>query len=261
LTVWAKNPIELPTAGILVDDDGPDGSSSAPADLLLRVRQAMAALWGERAAAIETELCGLLGVRRLRDWLRRPSGYFADHLGRWSKSRRKAPLCWPLTTASGDWALWLYYPRLTDQTLYACVNEHIDPRLDEIARDLAGLRSGDPDRNAQRRADALVELERGLRDLRERLLAVAALPYQPDQNDGVLISAAPLWPLFRHRPWQRALKQCWQALEAGDYDWAHLALAIWPQRVRDTCRRDRSIAIAHGLEALYEEQAGRSGQG
>ena len=31
-----------------------------------------------------------------------------------------------------------------------------------------------------------------------------------------------------------------------------MALNIWPERVREVCRRDRSIAIAHGLESLCE---------
>ena len=75
---------------------------------------------------------------------------------------------------------------------------------------------------------------------------------RPDQNDGVLITAATLWKLFRHRPWQRELEKCWKALESGEYDWAHLALAVWPERVRETCRNDKSIAIAHELEDLYE---------
>ncbi|HYA42751.1 MAG TPA: hypothetical protein VEF34_15715 [Syntrophobacteraceae bacterium] len=41
---------------------------------------------------------------------------------------------------------------------------------------------------------------------------------------------------------------------AGEYDWAHLAYSIWPDRVRKKCRRDKSIAIAHDLEDLYEEK-------
>ncbi len=42
-------------------------------------------------------------------------------------------------------------------------------------------------------------------------------------------------------------------LEKGDYDWAHLAMAYWPNRVREKCKTDKSLAIAHGLEALYVE--------
>ncbi|HAG71516.1 MAG TPA: type II restriction endonuclease subunit M, partial [Gammaproteobacteria bacterium] len=63
----------------------------------------------------------------------------------------------------------------------------------------------------------------------------------------------PLWRLFRHKPWQKVLKDTWTKLENGDYDWARLALAYWPDRVREKCKTDKSLAIAHDLEGLYEE--------
>jgi hypothetical protein len=62
----------------------------------------------------------------------------------------------------------------------------------------------------------------------------------------VQITAAPLWPLFRHGPWQRVLKDTWQTLQRGDDDWARLAMHYWPERVRGKCRTDHSRAIAHG---------------
>ncbi|TVS21057.1 MAG: hypothetical protein EA424_00810, partial [Planctomycetaceae bacterium] len=31
------------------------------------------------------------------------------------------------------------------------------------------------------------------------------------------------------------------------FEWAHLALSIWPQRVRERSEQDLSIAIAHGF--------------
>ena len=44
----------------------------------------------------------------------------------------------------------------------------------------------------------------------------------------------------------------------GDYDWAHLAYEIWPDRVKDKCKKDLSIAIAHGLEDIYEGDINKS---
>jgi hypothetical protein len=86
--------------------------------------------------------------------------------------------------------------------------------------------------------------------MRDELLRVINLPYKPDLDDGVVICAAPLRNLFRLPKWQKELEKHWKALEAGEYDWAHLAYAIWPERVREKCRSDRSLAIAHGLEEL-----------
>ncbi len=91
-----------------------------------------------------------------------------------------------------------------------------------------------------------------LRDFREELLRIAALPYKPDLNDGVIINAAPFHGLFRLRSWAKDTETVWKKLEKGDYDWAHLAYTLWPERVRETCKADRSIAIAHGLEDLCE---------
>jgi hypothetical protein len=71
--------------------------------------------------------------------------------------------------------------------------------------------------------------------------------------DGVQITAAPFWQLFRHRPWQNVLKDTWAKLEKGEYDWAHIAIAYWPDRVREKCKIDKSLAIAHDLEHLYVE--------
>ena len=34
-----------------------------------------------------------------------------------------------------------------------------------------------------------------------------------------------------------------------------MAYTIWPNRVKEVCKKDRSIAIAHGLEHLCKVQA------
>lgn len=49
--------------------------------------------------------------------------------------------------------------------------------------------------------------------------------------------------------WLKTLEELPLEME-GDYDWAHLAYTIWPQRVEKVCEKDRSIAIAHDLEHL-----------
>jgi hypothetical protein len=96
--------------------------------------------------------------------------------------------------------------------------------------------------------DKLLDPARELKDLCEELLRLAKLPFKPNLNDGVMITAAPLWKLFRHRAWSNALKRCWKKMENGDYNWAHLAYSIWPEQVIPKCHKDRSLAIAHDLE-------------
>jgi len=188
----------------------------------------------------------------LRRWLQRD--FFPFHLQRYSKSRRKAPIYWPLATASGNYTLWVYYPSLTSQTLYTAINDFVEPKLKQVGEDIAGLRNKGSGRTREdeKQFEALQLLETELLELRDKLQEIAP-GYKPNHDDGVQITAAPLWPLFRHKPWQKVLKDTWAKLEKGDYDWAHLAMTYWPERVREKCKSDKSLAIAHGLEDLYVE--------
>jgi hypothetical protein len=242
--IW-NYPIEIPWDGILVDDP------NHPLDIERRVRKVIEIIWngkegGPTAEAIEHEACEILGVKSLRDYFRKPSGFFADHLKRYSKSRRQAPIYWPLSTASGSYTLWIYYHRLTDQTLHTVLADFLEPKIRNVQAELDTHQAGGNGQKAGESRDFLDELK----DLRDEIERIIKLPWKPNLNDGVLITASPLWKLFRLTKWQKDLKACWDDLEAGEYDWAHLAHSIWPQRVEKACETDRSIAIAHGLEHL-----------
>ncbi|MFU5934332.1 hypothetical protein ACM7QS_30915 [Pseudomonas aeruginosa] len=237
----AKSPGMLPDdvepfhahAGILVDDTG------HPHDLARLVEEVLA-----RVGAPVPE-----DVRR---WLQRD--FFAFHLQRYSKSRRKAPIYWPIATTSSSYTLWIYYPSLTSQTLYTAINDFVEPKLHQVGADVTTLRNKGTarTRDDERQFESLQAFELELIELRDTLLKLAPT-YKPYHDDGVQISAAPLWPLFRHKPWQKVLKDTWAKLEKGDYDWAHLTMNYWPERVREKCKTDKSLAIAHGLEDLYVE--------
>jgi hypothetical protein len=181
----------------------------------------------------------------MRSWLRKD--FFKEHLKQYSKSRRKAPIYWPLATATGSYTLWVYYPDLDDQTLYTAINDFLEPKLKLIGDSLNSLRAK-PCRSPaeERELENQEDLEQELIDMRDTILEIAPA-YKPNHDDGVQITAAPLWPLFRHRPWQKVLKDTWEKLEAGEYDWAHLAYSYWPERVHEKCKTDKSLAIAHGL--------------
>jgi hypothetical protein len=251
-------PLQVSWDGILVDGLGFNSGQPHRDDILRRVRDVLEMLWGDKAHEIEQEACAILGFSDLRNYLRKPAGFFQDHLKRYSKSRRKAPIYWPLSTASGSYTIWLYCHRLTDQTLYAVVNKHVEPKIDEIERELARVEKDVKSASgseAIRLTDKLGEgrkLLGELREMREELLRIAALPYRPNLDDGIIVNAAPLHSLFRLRPWAKDTEDCWKQLVDGAHDWSHLAYGIWPDRIREACRKDRSIAIAHGLEGLCE---------
>jgi hypothetical protein len=261
-------PLRISWNGILVDDPGgingwfPKGTPQPHRDdIVRRSYEVLDLLWKDKAKDVAEKACDILGVSDLRDYFRKPAKFFQDHLNRYTKSRRKSPIYWPLSTASGSYTIWIYYHRLNGQTLYAAVNKYIEPKIDEIERgvihvenELKDASGGEAIRLRDRLKEAQIFLGE-LRSLRGELLGITELPYKPDLNDGVIINAAPLTGLFNLRSWANDTKKIWDKLKKGDYDWAHLAFTIWPDRVRSVCKKDRSIAIAHGLEELCEVEA------
>ena len=244
----SEYPIDLPWDGILVDDPGNSR------DIIERMRKVMEIIWKDKAYSMEQEVCEEIGVKDVREYFRKPSGFFEDHLNRYSKSRRKAPIYWPLSTKSGNYTIWIYYPKLSEATLYGCVNI-LDEKIKTTENDLQSVKkklSEEKSEELKKEYESLSELLSEIIEMKEELLSVAALPYKPDLDDGVVICAAPLKNLFRLSKWKKELEKHWKALEKGEYDWAHLAMAIWPDRVNEKCKKDKSLAIAHGLEELYE---------
>ncbi|NMC18703.1 MAG: SAM-dependent DNA methyltransferase, partial [Chloroflexi bacterium] len=241
-------PVNVKWSGI-AESQTPIEKESLPNKLeeILRI------IWKEKLEGIELEISESLKISSMDEYFGNPDLFFKDHLKRYSKSRRAAPIYWPLSTPSCSYTLWLYYHRLNDQTLYTCVNDFVDPKLKQVSEEAARLRLKKGRSAAdEKELERLTDFERELKDFREELLRVAKF-WKPNLNDGVEITAAPLWKLFQHKPWQKRLKETWQKLEAGEYDWAHLAYSIWPERVREKCKNDKSLAIAHDLEELYVE--------
>jgi hypothetical protein len=233
---------------ILVDDPG------HPADLITCLQEVLAIIFGAQADAIYQELVDALvgNGHDLRPWLR--TTFFDEHIKRYSKSRRKAPIYWCLTIPSRRYALWLYYHRLSRDTLYTVLNDYLGPKLDHEQRQLTKLRAeagANPNAEQRKAIESQASLIAELQTLRDEVRRVAPL-WQPDLNDGVIINFAPLWHLAPWpRRWQSDCQNTWEALRQGDYDWSHLALHLWPARVIAKCRTDRSLAIAHGLDEHF----------
>lgn len=248
--------LDLPPAGILVDDPGHTD------DLAVRIRRVFEVAFSSDADAILHEAAEILDApgHDLRPWLAR--SFFAEHVKRYSKSRRKAPIYWQLATPSASYSVWLYIHRFTRDTLHRVLHDYVTPKLQHEQRKLDALRTeaGDNPTAAQRSEIAAQEaFVEELQTFREEVARVAPL-WNPDLDDGVIVNFALLWRLVpRHRAWQRECKSCWDKLAAGDYEWAHLAMHLWPERVVPKCAEDRSLAIAHGLEDFFwhEDEKGK----
>ena len=253
-------PVRVAWDGVLVDDPG------HRRDIVGRVREVLRFVYGaDRAGAIEDEALDILrsgGTRpaSLRDWFRsqRAGGlglsFFDFHIRRYSKSRRKAPIYWRLCTSSGRrqsrYGVWLYCHRLTDDTLWTVLNDYVGPRrereerkAEELKRRIEGAPRSEVRRLEGEREEAISVLDE-LESFEGQLRKVAEGGWTPEPDDGVVINLAPLHAVV---PWQEP-ENVWTKLERGDYDWAHLALRCWPERVREKCQTDKSFAIAHGQE-------------
>ncbi len=218
---------------ILVDDEGhPDDLASRAQAVAERVKVDM--------------------PENLRGWLAKE--FFPLHIKMYSKSRRKAPIYWQLATPSAAYSVWIYIHAFSMDTLFRVQNDYVAPKLAQEERRLESLTSElrDGPTAAQRKALAAQEaVVDELRAFLDEIKRVATL-WTPNLDDGVIINFAPLWRLVpQNKSWQKELKATWDALCDGKYDWAHLAMHIWPERVVPKCAKDRSLAIAHGVEGVF----------
>jgi hypothetical protein len=213
-------PLELPASGLLIDEPGHAW------DVEARLRRAAEAVFEDPETAL-TEMLALLEGKTLRDHLRRY--FFKSHLSRYSKSRRKAPIYWPLTTASAGWGAWVYASQLTRETLYAVASEAgrrerlTDEAIMRLRREQnEGGAAGRVPRKVAEELDAEQKLAEELRRFRVDVERIAGLGWKPDLNDGIVLCAAPLADLFP--AWPDA-KKARDELRKGQYEWA--AVAQW----------------------------------
>jgi hypothetical protein len=234
--------------GILVNDPG------YRRDLTAEVRAVFDGVFGASADDWWHAAAALLEPKDhdLRAWL--ASSFFEYHLKRHSKSRRKAPILWQLGTPSGRFSVWLYAHRLTRDSFFQIQNDVVTPKLTHEERQLTTLiQSAGGNASAKERMEIVAQevFVQELRTLLDEVKRVAPL-WNPSLDDGVVLTMASLWRLMApHKSWQKELKGKWDELCIGNYDWAHVAMHLWPERVVPGCATDRSLAIAHGLEDVF----------
>lgn len=237
-------PVQVAWRGILVDDIGNNS------DIAWRTTEVLRLFPGV-LAQLEEEL----GDAGLRSTL--ASDQFSFHIKQYTYGGRKAPIYWQLATPSASYSVWLYYHRLTRDTFYQVLNDFVVPKVRHEEAKLTELRQDagpSPTTKQRKEIDDQETFVEELRAYREEVERVAPL-WNPNLNDGVIINFAPLWRLVpQHREWQKECRECWNKLAAGDYDWAHLAMHLWPERVAPKCATDRSLAIAHDLEEVFWQE-------
>jgi len=252
----AGYPVAFPENGVLVDDLGHSRDlPTAVREVLDEVFKAAAdAWWNEVGAVLDPK------DHDLRTWL--SSSFFEHHVKQYSKSRRKAPILWQLAVPSGRYSIWLYAHHLTRDSFFQIQNDVVTPKLAHEERQLTSLIQGagtNPSVKERKEIAAQEAIVGELRSFLDEVKRVAPL-WNPMLDDGVVLTMAPLWRLVpQHKAWQKELKSKWDELAARKYDWAHIALHLWPECVVPKCATDRSLAIAHGLEDAFwvEDLSGR----
>jgi hypothetical protein len=212
-------PLEVPSAGLLVDEAG------HAADIEAAILRAAAFLFDD----VETTMAEMLQILRrnsVRAYLRKQ--FFRDHLARYSKSRRRAPIYWELGVKSRNWGVWVYAPRLSRETLFAIAGEAA--RREALAKE--AIRRLETERDAGgtgRSAREITEVLTAEEVLAEELGAfkaeaerIAGIGWEPDLDDGMILCAAALASLFP--AWADAANEREQ-IRNGEYPWA--AVSRW----------------------------------
>lgn len=230
----------IPEDGILSMD------ADSPLSLTTHVRDVMRYIWDERADDIEYELCQLIGCKNLQNYLESPTGFFDYHFKRYTKSRRKAPIYWPLSSEDGSLTYWVYYPKLNQNTLHSLILKLRDEN-ERLHSQIAAT----TDKTQQ---TLLRGRQQQVESMMDELNNIINAGYKPNHDDGVPVTSCPLVKLIAHRGWKQECTENWEDLQKGEYDWSHLAMSMFPARVTQKAKKDWCLALTHGLEHLCENK-------
>jgi hypothetical protein len=205
----------------------------------------------------------------LAEWMR------LDAFARHKELYENRPIYFPLASAKKNFLVWVNIHRWNEGTLNDVLANYLNPDRDMLEARVRRLRedsvhadtAGDKKlRNEiEDTVTALDKLREELSDfasLVNRLATVgpdpklqeASAPFVMDLDDGVMVNSAALWELVA--PLWKDPKKWWEILSkpAGkkDFDWSHLAMRYWPDRVFAKVKKDPSLAVAHSDYGVYK---------
>lgn len=151
---------------------------------------------------------------------------------------------------SKAYSIWLYYHKVTHDTLFVIMKDYIAPKINlknskllEMKGNLSGMTEGHQKRSLEKDIAAEEEFINELKEFHKTIKQIADGGYDPDIDDGAILNIAPLHKVV---PWKEPEKY-WKDLQKGKYDWAHIAMKYWPERVKEKCKKDKSLSVAHDI--------------
>ncbi len=250
----ALQDLALPN-GIAVLDEG------HPRDLAALVENALVLMLGEAITReVIRDATGDSSSDSLRKFLARD--FFTKWHMKWYKKR---PIYWPIQSPNRSYGFVVFHEKITKDTFFEIQRKpYLEAKINAVRYQLEEIEGQlSSEQGAKRKSlekqldqsrklfDELTEFAQTLE--RITLGAHGLLGYTPEEtwiDDGVILRMAPLWeviPIWKSEP-----KKFWGRLQDGQYDWSHISMHYWPERCKEQCRTNKSCAIAHGLEHLYQ---------
>jgi hypothetical protein len=207
-----------------------------------------------------------LSNKNLNSWIRN----FAFDMH--SSIYEKRPIYFPLVSAKKSFFLWVNIHQWNDGTLNNILANYLKPDISLLENRIRRLRE---ERHSTKDIRQLNDIEQEIADLDKLLDELKAFtekisqlatrgpapeiqeiqaPYAMDLDDGVMVNSAALWELVL--PLWKDPKKWWASLATPigkkDFDWSHLAMRYWPNRVMEKVKKDPSLAVAHSDYGKYK---------
>ncbi len=220
------------------------------------------AIWQEiKEALVQADGCENVG-----EWIRHDA--FARH----KEIYENRPIYFPLVSAKKNFFLWVNIHRWNDGTLNAILANYLKRDRDMLEARVRRLREDIVQTDDKRVKIELEDTVDTLGRLYDELVEFADLvtkiaqkgpapdiqeveaPFTMDLDDGVMVNSAAIWELVF--PLWKDPKKWWEVLSKPsgkkDFDWSHLAMRYWPERVLVKVNTDPSLAVAHSDYGVYK---------
>jgi hypothetical protein len=229
--------------------------------------------WGaDKCAELWDEIQNALVLDCRTDWT--PVQHSKKSLNTWIRTKafemhsniyQKRPIYFPLVSANKSFFIWVNIHRWNEGTLNNILANYMNPDVSLLENRIRRLREDRQSIKDSRQLNAIekeiADLDKLLDELKAFTAKVSQLatrgpapelqeieaPYIMDLDDGVMVNSAALWEVVL--PLWKDPKKWWVSLSAPkgkkDFDWSHLAMRYWPNRVMKKVEKDPSLAVAH----------------